>query len=259
MRAYNSGLLFPLLAVSLLGCDAMHPRPSNVPSTAVWVDHAFIDCSTGTPSHANRCTVYKDDTGEILADGLFILNLSHFAAAKCDLRYIAFGKRRIYLENATWLVEEAPTDRDPSYRIVDEELKKLASSGGPETPINCNRSDSLSTVNAMGECAMKAFIESHPFFVRYYQPMSHSFSYRAFAANDSRHIYFVEWYSDEFPFGERAGSGFDGAHGLVNSCPIPVRLVKTTNGELTCANPVATYERLFPPILHGVVQRPLRN
>ena len=259
MRAYNSALLFPLLAVSLLGCDATHSRPSSVPSTAVWVDHAFIDCSTGTPSNANRCTVYKDDTGEILADGLFILNSSHFAAAKSDLRYIAFGKRRIYLENATWLVEEAPTGRDPSYRIVDEELKKLASSGGPETPINCNKSDSLPTVDAMTECAMKAFIESRPFFVRYYQPIRHSFGYRAFAANDSRHIYFVEWYNDEFPSGERAGSGFDGAHGLVYSCPIPARLVKTNNGELTCTNPVATYERLFPPILHGVVQRPLRN
>src|ERR1700739_3560958 len=200
MRAYNSALLFPLLAVSLLGCDTMHTRPSNVPSTAVWADHAFIDCSRGTPSNGNRCTVYKDDTGEILADGLFTLNSSHFAAAKSDLRYIAFGKQRIYLENATWLAEETPTDRDPSYRIVDEELKKLASSGGPETPINCNKSDLLSTVNAMTECAMKAFVESHPFIVRYYQPISQSFGYSGFAGNDSRHVYFVEWYSGEFPF-----------------------------------------------------------
>ena len=259
MRAYNSAFLCPLLALSLLGCDVMHARPSNVPSTAVWVDHSFIDCSTGIPTKANRCTVYNDDTGEILADGLFTLNSSHFAAAKSDLRYIAFGKRRIYLENATWLVEEVPTDRDPTYRIVDEELKKLASPDGPETPINCNKSDLLSTANAMTECTMQAFIESHPFFVRYYQPISHSFGYRDFAANGSRHVYFVEWYSDEFPFGERAGSAFDGGHGLVNSCPIPARLVKTNNGELTCAIPVAAYKRLFPPILHGVTQRPLRN
>jgi hypothetical protein len=242
MRAYNSALLLPLLAVTLSGCgDAMHPRPSNVSSAAVWVDHVFIDCSVGTPSNANHCTVYKDGTGEILADGLFTLNSSHFAAAKADLRYIAFGKQRIYLENATWLVEEAPTDRDPSNRIVDEELKKLASSGGPETPINCNRSDSLSTVNAMNECAMKAFIESHPFFVRYNQRMSHSFGYRALAANEFRHIYFVEWYSDDFPFGERAGTQFDAGRGLVNSCPIPARLVKTYNGELICVDPIAAY------------------
>jgi hypothetical protein len=238
MRAYNSALLFPLLAASLLGC-ATHSRPSNVPSTAVWVDHAFIDCSTGTPSNANRCTVYKDDTGKILADGVFTLNSSGFAAAKSDLRYIAFGNRRIYLENATWLVQEAPTDRDPTYRIVDEELKKFASPGGPETPINCNKSDLLSTVDEMTKCAMKAFVESHPFIVRYYQPMSHSFGYRGFAGNDSRHVYFVEWYSDEFPFGERAGSPFDAGHGLVNSCPIPAGLVKTNNGELTCEIPVA--------------------
>lgn len=242
MRAYNSALLFPLLAVSLLGCDATHPRPSNVPLTAVWADHAFIDCSAGTSSNANRCTVYKDDTGEILAEGLFRLNSSHSAAAKSDLRYIAFGKRQIYLENATWLVEEAATDRDPSYRIVDEELKKLASSGGPEAPINCNGSDSLSTVDAMGECATKAFIESHPFFVRYYQPMPNSFGYRAFAGNDSRHIYFVEWYSYEFPIGDRAGSGFDGGHGLISPCPVPARLVKMNNGELTCAIPLAAYQ-----------------
>src|ERR1700722_11208082 len=82
MRAYNSALLLPLLAVTLSGCgDAMHPRPSNVSSAAVWVDHVFIDCSVGTPSNANHCTVYKDGTGEILADGLFTLNSSHFAAA----------------------------------------------------------------------------------------------------------------------------------------------------------------------------------
>lgn len=242
MRACNSALLFPLLTVSLLGCDAMHPRPSNIPPAAVWVDHAFIDCSTDAPSNANRCTVYKDDTGEVLAEGLFRLNSSHFAATKSDLHYIAFGKRQIYLENATWLVEEAPTERDPSHRIIDEELKKLASSGGPETPINCNRSDSLSSVNAMNECAMKALIESHPFFVRYYHPMRHSFGYRAIVANDSRHIYIVEWYSDdEFPFLDREGSGFDGGHGLVSSCPVPSSLVKTNKGELTCVTPVAVY------------------
>lgn len=239
MRACSSALLYPLLMVSLLGCDGTRPRPSNVPAAAVWADHAFIDCSAGISSNTNHCTVYKDDTGEVLAEGLFELNSSHFAAAKSDLRYIAFGRRRIYLENATWLVEKEPTDRDPSYRVVDEELKKLASSGGPETPINCNRPDSLSTVNAMTECAVKAFIESRPFFVRYYQPLSDSFGYRAFAGNDSRHIYFVEWYSEEFPFGERAGSGFDDGHGLVNSCPVPARLIKANKGELTCAVAVA--------------------
>jgi hypothetical protein len=64
----------------------MHPHPSNVPSTGVWVDQAFIDGSTSNSTRANPCTVYKDGTGEILADGLFTLNTSHFAAAKSDLR-----------------------------------------------------------------------------------------------------------------------------------------------------------------------------
>jgi len=60
------------------------------------VDHTFIDCSADASSYANRCTVYKDDTGEILAEGLFALNLSQAAAKKPDLRFIAFGRRRIY-------------------------------------------------------------------------------------------------------------------------------------------------------------------
>jgi len=81
-------LLF--LIVCLLGCKEMHSRPGGVPPSAVWADNVFIDCFVETHDKANRCTVYKDTTGEILADGLFVLNSSHRAADKSELHYAAF-------------------------------------------------------------------------------------------------------------------------------------------------------------------------
>lgn len=243
MKVSKPALVTSLFAVFLAGCDRMHARPSNVPSSAVWVDPTFIDCSADTRPDANRCTVYKDDSGEVLADGLFVLNSSHAAAKKPELHYIAFGKRHIYLEDARWLSEITPTERDPANRPIDAELKRLASTGGPETPVNCNRSQALPTNDAMAECAIKAFAQSHPFSVRYYQQMPTSFGYRALVGDTSRKLYLVDWYGEEFPFGESEGSAFDDGHGLVSSCPNPARLAKADAGELICVGVQAVYPR----------------
>jgi len=67
----------------------MHFRPASVPTSAVWVDNTFVDCSVDTQARANRCTVYKDDTGEILADGLFVLNTTYEGVDKSQLHYAA--------------------------------------------------------------------------------------------------------------------------------------------------------------------------
>src|SRR5882724_4499211 len=128
-------LLFSL--VSLMGCEGMHSHPEGVPSSAVWVDNVFIDCSV--EAKANRCTVYKDTTGEIQADGLFVLNSnsSHRAAEKSELHYAAFGERGIYLEDARVLLQREASRRDPSNRIISERLKTVASRGGVEA-VDCN-------------------------------------------------------------------------------------------------------------------------
>ncbi len=82
------------------GCDRFHRRPENVPSSAVWIDGAFIDCTVAEHSNANRCTVFKDKTGEVLAEGLFVLDSSLGAATKADLRYAGFRDKTILLEDA---------------------------------------------------------------------------------------------------------------------------------------------------------------
>src|ERR1700693_4155622 len=108
------------LLTCLLGCRQQHHRPANVPSSAVWVDGAFIDCSVEQQSKANRCTVYRDRTGEILADGLFVLNTSLREADSSELQYAAFGHRLIYLADARTLVPWAASERDPVNRTADE-------------------------------------------------------------------------------------------------------------------------------------------
>src|SRR5713226_624837 len=98
-----NSILISLCACSL-GCSGNHPRPASVPVSAVWVDNTFIDCSVEKQSRANRCTVWKDDTGEILADGLFVLNGSHRAADTSELHYVGFGNGVILLADAQTLV-----------------------------------------------------------------------------------------------------------------------------------------------------------
>src|SRR5580693_5565212 len=105
MRASWSTITGLFLIVCLLGCKGTHSRPASVPSSAVWVDRAFVDCSVERQSSADHCTVYKDDTGEILAEGLFVLKTSHLAAEKSELNYAAFGERGIYLDDLRILVQ----------------------------------------------------------------------------------------------------------------------------------------------------------
>jgi hypothetical protein len=131
-----------VLLTCLLGCRQQYHRPANVPSSAVWVDGAFIDCSVEQQSKANRCTVYRDRTGEILADGLFVLNTSLREAHSSELRYVAFGNRLIYLADARTLVPWAASERDPVNRVMDETLPrevlqrfwKMETSGSRLTP-----------------------------------------------------------------------------------------------------------------------------
>ena len=63
MRIIGTAFLLAALFACASGCKGTHPRPANPPSSAVWVDNTFIDCSVESPSKGDRCTVYKDDSG----------------------------------------------------------------------------------------------------------------------------------------------------------------------------------------------------
>jgi hypothetical protein len=246
MRACWSALTCLFLIFSLLSCKEMHARPPNVPSSAVWVDNTFVDCSTDTQSDANRCTVYKDDNGEILADGLFVLSSSHAAATKSDLQYVAFGDQGIYLQDARILLHVAPSQRDPSYRTIDARLKTLASNGGIEA-VNCSDADSARPSDARADCAIKAFASRRPFYVRYYSQYQNSFGYKGYAGDADGNVFFVDYHSGhDFEIGDRSGKEFDDNHSLVSPCPKPTALGKMKDGRLVCVIPAT---RLLPPLL----------
>jgi hypothetical protein len=215
------------LLLSTSGCGGVHPRPATVPSSAVWVDHTFVDCSVDIQSEANRCTVYKDASGEVLADGLFLLNTSHAAAGKSELRYAAFGHGVIYLQDLRLLVPWAASERDPSHRIIDEKLRALASTGAKQ-PIRCQTAETSTSDGADPECALKAFASQQPFYVRFYLQGVYSFGYRGLAGDENGNVYEVGYDSAGWANQQRNDP-------VVLPCRRPVSLVKLKDGTLACA------------------------
>lgn len=216
----------------------MPSRPEGVPSSAVWVDNVFIDCSVETQAKANRCTVYKDTTGEILTDGLFVLKSSHRAADKSELRYAAFGERGIYLEDARILLQREASRRDPSNRIIDERLKSIASKGGIEA-LDCNNATQKS--DASLECALKAFANNQPFYVRFYLQYPDAFRHDGFARDADGNVFevwFVPGNLEMTGYVPKEAQLLDGNHTIVMPCPKPTRLSNASDGTLSCARPI---------------------
>ena len=229
------------LLVCLWGCKWMHARPASVPPSAVWVDNTFVDCSVETQSKANRCTVYKAETGEILADGLFVLNTSRTAAEKSELHYAAYGERGIYLEDSRILLQRSASERDPSNHIIDDRLKILASKGEAE-PIHCRDASLEGQADSAAECALRAFAGRKPFYVRYYLQNPDSFRYEGFAGDAHGIVSGVEYSSGRIVVPGGLGKEWellDGDHTLVIPCPKPITLTKAENGSITCARPVS--------------------
>jgi hypothetical protein len=249
-KALGSTIFLAWFAVSLFArqnVSPMHPRPANVPSSAVWADNAFIECSIDPQSHSNRCTVFKDETGEILADGLFVLGSSRAAAQKSELHYAGFGTKGIYLQDLKILLELRPAPRDPSNRIIDAELQYLASKGGL-TPVNCNSADSSASINVLTDCAINAFAAKRPFYVRYYRQFSHSFGYSAFAGDAVGDVYSVDWDSgDEHGLGDTAGTVFRSGARLTRLVSTSHTLDKVERQQANLRRSRAKHEVVHPP------------
>jgi hypothetical protein len=232
--------LSALLLVQLSGCGRLHFRPKNVPASAVWVDGTFIDCSVEAGSKSNPCTVYKDDSGEVLAEGRFMLNNTHGQADKSELQYAAYSNTRILLKDAHELNQISASPRDPSHRIFAERLRKLASQSG-SSPIDCGAPN---VTESPATCALRAFADKSPFFVRWYFPSSDHFSYSGIAMDNSG----VVWRA--FYFGGQAlqitlrlagddpePTPLDDGHTNVFPCPIPTVLHEDARGVLSCFEP----------------------
>src|ERR1700723_16383 len=235
----NSRILTPTLLLNcfcLVGCKVALRRPALVPATAVWIDNVFVDCSVEAQSKANRCTVYKDHTGEILTDGLFVLNTSGSAASLSDLHYAAFANQTVYLEDARMLVLYAASERDPSSRIVDDRLRGLSQRGSAE-PTNCNDIASKRGSGAASDCAIKLFAETTPFYVRFYRQGIDSFYWQGFAGDESGNVYELDFASTGWmSAGSSQGTQLlDNNRTFVMPCPKPTMLQKAEQGTLTCS------------------------
>jgi hypothetical protein len=214
----------------------MHPRPSKVPQSAVWVDGTFIDCSVDIQSKANRCTVYKDGSGEILAEGLFVLDNTDKGADNSQLRFVAFGEQGIYLDDLQILHQQTATKRDPSHRIFGERLNQIASKGGSNV-LDCGEWATTDEADTVTECALTAFARGKSFFVRYYESEHAHFRYSGIAS-DSAGTFYGAFYSSGRTVWKggpgKDGQLLDGNHTLISPCPKPPALTKTRMGTLTC-------------------------
>ncbi len=241
MRAGLSTFTVLTIIVGLLGCNRMHARPADVPSAAVWVDNTFVDCSVEKNLGENRCTAYKDRTGEILADGFFVLSSSRAAADKSNLHYVAFGDRGIFLENAGMLVQRVPSLRDPSNKTIDSRLRTIVFKGGVE-PVNCGSTEPVGSTETRTNCAIKAFAGRTPFYVRYYIQFPNSFGYKGFAGDSDGNLYQVNYNNGhEFEHADTFGMRYDSEHMSFSKCPRPTGLGKMKDGTLFCLFPVVKH------------------
>jgi hypothetical protein len=223
------------LATALLGCERFNPRPSDVPSSAVRVDKTFIDCSAESESRGNRCTVYREDSGEILADGLFLTMTTHVTVDKSELQYAAFGHGMIYLQNGRVLEHVAPSKGDPSLKKITERLEALAMKGSSKA-IDCNAAGAVRKAEDCSACARRSFADGKAFYFSYYEQGRDSFEFKGIAANEAGDAYEVEYESAWV--GERENLAktwqlLDDNHTLIMPCPKPVTLYREGDW-LTC-------------------------
>jgi hypothetical protein len=222
-----------LILVAASGCERGHSRPAAVPRSATWVDHTFIDCSVGMQPQGNRCTVYTDDSGEVLADGLFLLSYPARAANELELKqYAAYEDKTIFLQNAQLLMQKSATQRDPSEHVLDQRLAGLASEGDTRA-IDCTK-----THEVISKCALDAFAAKKPFFARWYLQYPQKFIQFGVAMDHTGSLYEVIYTpvkdDPSFPLIEKEDKYFDGDHTVVRRCPIHARLIASQQGSLAC-------------------------
>jgi hypothetical protein len=147
-------LILPSLFIVSLGCAH---RPANVPASAVKVDGVFIDCSVEASIHANRCTIYKGDTGEALSSGQFVISGTGREAQSGDLKYAASDGSRIFLWDARILYPMLPR----ADKLLENKLKLSVGNAA----INCGVVPLGGDPNRASDCALEAFTHRRAFYV----------------------------------------------------------------------------------------------
>jgi hypothetical protein len=198
-------------------------------------------------SNANLCTVYKDDTGEILAEALFVLNGTQRAGNQSELHYAGFGHRVIDLKNGRSLVPRdaiEATDRDPTNRVILDRMKDLSGVHAAKA-IDCGRGELpielARATDSPSECALRAFAERKPFYVRFYRDRQASIRFQGFAGDREGNLYEVDydavgWNGALLP---KETQLLDSGLTVVMPCPKPSTLTQTLDGRLVCNRPAA--------------------
>jgi hypothetical protein len=235
MQIDRAAISFICLLLCLSSCGFYPPRPRNVSASAVWADHTFIDCSVDKASRAYRCTVYKDDTGDILADGSFAVNNALATVDPSELHYAAYKNGTIYLADAQLLVLVSPSKRDPQIRLILDTLKNLATHGIGQA-IDCGQAPDNGKVSALSNCVLSAFADRKAFHVRYDRPSFGSVRWHALAGDTNGNVFEVDydsmgWSKHNLPDDIQL---LDDGHIVVMPCPKPVVLAKANNGILSC-------------------------
>ena len=224
------------------GCRSTHHR-SNVPSSATWVNGAFIDCTVDKTHDENRCTVYKGSTGEILADGLFGVGEPPTSVKQRELQYAGYQSdsldEDILLKDSRLLSLREASERDPTNQLIENTLKQLSSTGHVQA-INCGATDMSRPGADVSECAQAAFRTRKPFYIRYFAAGLIRYSSYGLAENAEGNVFEVAY--------ERRGLAavglgknerlLDDNHIRVTECVKPVTLGKTEEGVLGCVVPI---------------------
>ena len=124
---------------------------------------------------------------------------------------------------------------DPRMGLIDTKLLLLSRKGGGRT-LNCGWVGIRRSPDASSDCALKAFANGSPFYVRdNFQGIDSDVS-MGLAGDGQGHVYFVEY--DSMGWGTEGPEGSeltDDRHIYTEPCPRPVTLRKTRTGRLTCA------------------------
>jgi hypothetical protein len=190
----------------------------------------FIDCSVEESARANRCTVYKDNSGEVQVSGLFELSGAGREAKQNELQFLAFDGARIWLKDARSL---NPV-RLLEYAVPGLQ-NQLADLAGKDA-LNCGLVTRNQKPSAASHCALKAFADGKPFYVSYDQELWGGGYTVGYALDTKGNLYFVEYLSERWPL-QPATEGVhiaDNNHIRFGDCPKPAHLFEFRDGELTC-------------------------
>ncbi|HYL97356.1 MAG TPA: hypothetical protein VEZ90_00250, partial [Blastocatellia bacterium] len=232
-----------VLCSLLSGCARDHSRPTNVPTSAVWVDGVYIQCKVDAERDGDFCSVYEGGSGEILAEGLFGAGYPPRAVEKPDLQYVGYRTsdptKVILLKDLRVLSLTEASERDPTNRLIHDRLKSLATADH-RMPNDCGETVMNQPDSRVSDCAESAFESNKPFFARYFSSGVIRYVSYGLASDADENVFEVAYNMRgllNFDLGKNE-QVFDDNQIRVTKCIHPIKLGKTAEGMLVCVTPI---------------------